>query len=313
VLFFGTNHPALYFWTGGGYLRQDWFASAMIGICLIKKGFPGLGGAALAYSTLLRVFPGGFFVAIAFKLAWTLWKERRLDKVGARIVVGAALATAVLVPISGHIAGGMTSSWKGFFENTAKHAGTPLTNHMGLRTVVTFRPQSRQEVAFDGRSDDPFLRCKTLHRATFKKMLPVFLVMVAGFLLLTLRAATRVDRWWLVACLGFGVIPVATELTCYYFSFLTAAAFAWREREEIPIGLLLTSAVTHVLAFTTYYYDVRYTTESVAVVAFVTWAMWRFSRKAPDEAAAAALPEAEAAAEPATAGRGKPRGKRRAA
>jgi hypothetical protein len=106
---------------------------------------------------------------------------------------------------------------------------------------------------------------------------------------------------------------VATELTCYYFSFLTAAAFAWREREEIPIGLLLTSAVTHVLASTTYYYDVRYTTESVVVVAFVTWAMWRFTRKGQHEALAAALPEAEAAAAPATAGRGKPRGKRRAA
>lgn len=268
AVFFGCNHPALYFWTGGGYLRQDWFAAAMIGLAFLKKGSPALGGAALAYSTLLRVFPGGFFVPIAVKLLYTLWKERRIDKVGARIVVGAALATAVLVPVSSYVAGGF-DAWKGFIENTAKHAGTPLTNHMGLRTVVSFRPSTRQQVMHAPHLDDPFLLFKEAHKKTFKQMLPVFLAIVGAYFFLLWKAASRIDKWWVMAAFGFGVIPIATELTCYYFSFLTAAAFLWGDRDEVPIGLLALSGATHILQFNTYYYDVRYTVESVAVVLFV--------------------------------------------
>ena len=293
VLFFACNHPALYFWTGGGFLREDWFAAAMIGCCCIKKRWPAVGGAFLAYSTLLRVFPGGFFIAIALRLGWRLWKERKLDRVGARIVVGAAIATALLVPVSSHVAGGF-GAWPAFLENTAKHAGTPLTNHMGLKTVLTFRPTTRQEVAFDGRLDDPFLRYKDLHKATFKRMMPVFLVLVGAFLLLLLRASNRIaeqatpedDRWWAIAAISFSAIPVATELTCYYFCFMTTAAFLWKEREEIGVGLLVTSGVTQILNFITYYYDVRYTTESVVVLAFIAWAVWRYARVPVGEALA---------------------------
>jgi len=285
VLFFACNHGSLYFWTGGGFLREDWFAAAMIGCCLIKKRWPALGGAFLAYSTLLRVFPGGFFIAIALRLGWKLWKERKLDRVGTRIVLGAALATAVLVPISSKVAGGF-AAWPAFLENTAKHAGTPLTNHMGLKTVLTFRPTTRQEVAFDGRLDDPFLRYKDMHKATFKRMMPVFLILVGAFMLLLLRATNRIaeaatpedDRWWAIAAISSTAIPVATELTCYYFCFLTAAAFLWREREEIGVGLLVTAGVTQILNFTTYYYDVRYTVESVATLLFIAWAVWRYAR-----------------------------------
>ncbi len=285
VIFFACNHPALYFWTGGGFLREDWFAAAMIGCCCIKKRWPAVGGAFLAYSTLLRVFPGGFFIAIALRLGWRLWKERKLDRVGARIVLGAAIATAVLVPISSKVAGGF-SAWPAFLENTAKHAGTPLTNHMGLKTVLTFRPTTRQEVAFDGKLDDPFLRYKDLHKATFKRMMPVFLVLVGAFMLLLLRATNRIadeatpedDRWWAIASISFSAIPVATELTCYYFCFMTAAAFLWKEREEIGVGLLVTAGVTQILNFWTYFYDVRYTTESVAVLVFIAWAVWRYAR-----------------------------------
>ncbi len=281
LLFFGTNQPALYFWTGGAYLRQDWFAAAMVGLALVKRGYPMLGGAGLAYSTLLRVFPGGFFIAPAMKLAWTLWKERRVDRTGLRIFLGAALATAILVPASSAVSGGF-GAWPAFVANSAKHASTPLTNYMGLSTVVSFRPSNRQEVAVDRGLDDPYLRFKELHNQSFRRSLPIFLALLAGLGWLVLRAARSEAEWWAVAALGFAIIPAATELTCYYYSFLTAAALFSRRRPEIAAALLATAAATHAIAFATHYYDVRYTIESVAVLAFATWAVWRLTpRRAP--------------------------------
>src|SRR5207237_8319873 len=38
ALIWGTNFPARYWWNGGAYLRMDWLATAVIAICLLKRG-----------------------------------------------------------------------------------------------------------------------------------------------------------------------------------------------------------------------------------------------------------------------------------
>jgi hypothetical protein len=68
-------------------------------------------------------------------------------------------------------------------------------------------------------------------------------------------------------------------MTCYYYSFLTAAAFLGEKRDEIPIGLLILSAVTQMVVFATYFYDIRYTLESAVVIAFVVWATWIWAKR----------------------------------
>ncbi len=294
ALFFGTNEPALYFWTGGGYLRQDWFLWAVAGICLLKRGKPALGGASLAVSTLLRVFPVGFFVVIGLRLAWILFRERRIDRTGASIVVGAALATALLLPASSMVAGG-ASAWPEFLKNTKKHAGSPLTNYMGLRTVVGFRWETRQKATYDPRSADPFHNFREARKNTFRGAFgqPLFLVLVAAYLALLCWGVRREMEWWVLAAFGFGVIAVSMELTCYYFSFLTVAAFLWEKRDDIPIGLLLLASFSHVIEFSTYYFDMRYLLESIAVLAFVVWATWTYGRR--PSTVAAVVAEAEAA------------------
>jgi len=280
ALFFGTNEPALYFWTGGAFLRQAWFFWAMIGICLMKRGRHALGGAALAASTLTRIFPLGFFVAIGMRLLWILVKERRLDRAGARIVLGAVVAVAILVPASSYVAGGF-SAWPAFLQNIEKHESTPLTNNMGLRTVVAFRWDTRQKVTFNPNDIDPFREFREARRNALNGVFgrPLFYALVLGFLaLLFARVVRREMDWWVMAAFGFGVIPVSLEMTCYYYSFLTAAAFLMEKRASIAIGLLILSATTQLVEFQTYFYDIRYTAESIVVLAFVVWATWIYGR-----------------------------------
>jgi hypothetical protein len=280
VLFFGTNEPALFYWTGAAYLRQDWFFFAMAGICLLKRGKPALGGASLAVSTLLRVFPLGFFVAIGLRIAWVLLRERRLDPAAARIVAGAALAAAILIPASSVVAGS-ASAWPEFVRNTKKHASSPLTNYMGLRTVVGFRWETRQRFMYNANAADPFHDFREARKRVFAGILgqPLFLLLVAGYLGLLMWGLRREMEWWVLAAFGFGVISIGMELTCYYFSFLTAGALLWEKRPAIPIGLLVLSAVGYEITTQTYYYDVRYVVQSVAVIAYVVWATWLYGRR----------------------------------
>ncbi len=294
MLFFGTNHPALYFWTGGAFLRQDWFLFAVMGICLLKRGRPGLAGASLAVSTLLRVFPGGFFVAIGVRILWVLLRERHLDPTAVRLVAGAGLATLLLLPASSLVAGS-ADAWPQFLQNTRKHAASPLTNYMGLRTIAGFRWETRQKVLYDALHDDPFHSFKEAHRAAFRPglRLAVYAALIVLYLALVLYAVRREMDWWVSAAFGFGVIAFAAELTCYYYSFLTVAAFLVGKREEIPIGLLFYSALSQLISFQTYYYDMRYTFESVAAVAFVVWATWLYARR-PENVPTSALPVASA-------------------
>ena len=63
---FATNFPSRFYWTGGSYLRWDWLFHMTAGVCLIKKGKPIFGGYLVAYSALLRVFPGFMFLGPIF-------------------------------------------------------------------------------------------------------------------------------------------------------------------------------------------------------------------------------------------------------
>jgi hypothetical protein len=58
AIFWGCQLPAEYFWTGGAFMRQDWLFFVVLSACLLRKHHWAWAGAAFAYSTLLRVFPG---------------------------------------------------------------------------------------------------------------------------------------------------------------------------------------------------------------------------------------------------------------
>jgi hypothetical protein len=284
AVFFGCNPLSTYLWTGGAYLRQDWFAAAVIGICLLRKGRAAAGGAGLGYATLLRVFPGGFLLPIAVGLGLGFWKERRLDRTAARVLAAALVAVALLVPISSAAVGGF-KAWPAFVDNLEKQVGTPSANLVGLRTVLSFRPSARAEVLAEDGKDDAFARVREARRAGFRQLLPVYAVLVGGLLYALLRVARLRKEPWVLATLGIAVIPVMTELSCYYLSLLTVGALLHEEAPEVPVALLALAAGIHALQLGVGAEDVRYACASVLVVAFAGWLLW--SRGTPPRPVAA--------------------------
>jgi hypothetical protein len=287
LLVFATNFPHRYYWTGGAFLRWDWLFYLVAAICCLRKGRPMLGGAALAYATLLRVFPAFIFVGPALGLGWAFYKTRKLEPTYTRFFLGAALATALLVPLSFKVSGGV-GAYQRFVQNTIKHKETPLTNYMGLRTVVAWRPSEVGRLLKDERLTDPWEKWKTARLRGARQALPITILAVVGFLVLLGLAARHVEPW-MAAALGVTFIPLGAELTCYYYAFIMGVALLYEKREEVGRWLLILTAFTQFVAWAPLrgmarWLDEQYTLMSAATLLAFGLIVWLFREPATEAA-----------------------------
>ena len=223
ALMLGTYYPARFSWTGGAFLRYDWLFFAVAGLCALRKERPFLAGIALAYAALLRLFPAALLVGPAVVLIEQLWRTRRLPSLRSsalRLSAGAALTVALALPP----ALATTGDWgRGFFENTLKHADTPLTNHMGLPTVLSYRPAATvSSLRQDLDDESVWPRFMEARRQALHPLRPILLVAALLVLVLLWKAARQEP--WRLAVLSSILIAVLLQLTCYYYVFLVAWA-----------------------------------------------------------------------------------------
>lgn len=335
LLAFATFFPSRFYWTGGAYLRWDWLFYTVASVALLKKDRPLLAGFALGYATLLRVFPG--FVGVGPVLAASIMVVRTVrarmkpavaPAEGAdasssppppapvgfmpalreallasalrpylRYFLGAALAVAVLVPVSIVVAGG-SGAYKAFVQNTVKHKETPLTNYMGLRTVTAYRPSEAGRFLRTDKLTDPWKRWKDARLAGYKQARPLHYAIVLGFLVLIGLAVYRFPTPWMAAAFGSMFIAVGVELTCYYYAFIIIPAMLWEKRRDVGWALLALTALSEIVSFGNEiglkwlpgWLDEQYTLISAAtLVAFglVLWWFGPWGDEKPVEATAA--------------------------
>jgi hypothetical protein len=329
---FATNFPSRFYWTGGAFLRWDWLFYFVGGVCLVKKERNVLGGFFLGYSTLLRIFPLFIFSGPLLMIAVQLWGKQspdrpwwkpeplppppdgdaearrpfapvshavkallaRADRRYLSIILGAALAAATLMPLSLAVSNGV-DGYKAFIFNTRKHKETPLTNHMGLRTVVTYSPSEAGRSMQNARDEDPWGQWKRAKVATFKRRVPLYLLFVAGFVAMLFVAIRNNTEPWITLAMGSMLIPVGIELTCYYYSFLFATTFLYSRRKEAGAIMLGVTAATGFIDWAPTKYlpstgplanlrisqwlDEQYMLMSVATLVGFVWIMYEFAMK----------------------------------
>jgi len=134
LVFLGAQFPANGYFTAGAFLRQDWLALAVASVCLVRRGHPAAGGAALAASALLRLFPAFLFAGPAIQAAAHLVRRRRFSRAHLRFFAGAAagavLLTAATLPATG------AADHVRFWTHIRRHGAVTLDNNMGLRVLV---------------------------------------------------------------------------------------------------------------------------------------------------------------------------------
>jgi hypothetical protein len=272
VLALATAFPARFFWTGGAFLRWDWLFLLVAALALARRGRPLAAGAALGGSALLRLFPAilaagpavqvGLAVVAAGATGFTLRADGRSSpplrtlrnrlatpatRDALRFLAGFALAVALLVPASLALDGG-PAAWREFARNTAKHSTTPLTNNMGIATVLTWRPDEiGRKLNVDG-APEPWAKWKTARLAARAETRPAQLALAAGALLLLGLALRREREGWIALALAACLVPFLVEMTCYYYAFLVVPALLVERRRAVGAILLVLSALGQFLS-----------------------------------------------------------------
>ena len=274
MIWWGTNQLSGYLWTGGAFLRADWLALSVVGVCLVRRGRPTLGGMALTYAALLRVFPFLIIVGLGLKAVMGMWRRRtfRLEPAHRAFAMGAAAAAFILLALSfivvGKGVGGGVEAWEGFVANSRKHLSTPLTNNMGLKTVLSFSPSTRSTVIGEYWLDTPWDTWAEARHRVFEQREPLYWLLLAAFIaVLALLVADQED--WVALVLGTALVPVATELTCYYYAVFVLFALLWRKWEWSGAALCALSALTLSIPVIIRGSDDAYTALSVATLLYI--------------------------------------------
>ena len=312
TVFWGCNAPANFYWTGGAFMRQDWIFLLVASICLVRKRYFFLGGAALTWSALLRVFPLIFFAGWGIIIALYVirrfrdWRAGRLDeptvlvqgddkrayrakpkrKTGEnvrgplpggilgllhpdhrRLLAGCIVACGTLIPASIIVTG--PNSYADFVKHTLTvHNNTPLTNHMGLQTILVHDWDGRMRFTRDDNLDDPFQGWKQGRLDRHKKLRWLHLVLIAGLFGWTVWALRRTKLLWIGQALAAPIVMAMTNLTCYYYSmYMLCAALALARWQLGPV-VLLASGASQILLLNYYWVDDKFTAQA--------WLFWIF-------------------------------------
>jgi hypothetical protein len=227
---------------------------------------------------MVRVFPALLFTGLLLRAVTRAVKARRISLSGEerRVLAGAGLAVVLLLPL-GSVVAGDWHAWTAFVENAVKHASTPLTNYMGLKTVLAYDHGSRAELSAPlGLEEDPFALWKAARLRTFAERRYLFWAAAMLFLILLAAAVDRRPAW-IAATLGVGAIAVLGEITGYYYSVFLIYAFVWPRRRLVGVALCALASLSVMIGLTAGWADMRYTGISLAFVLFVLLATTVFA------------------------------------
>ncbi len=305
AVFWGVNAPSNFYWNGGAFLRQDWIFLLSASMCLLRKRMFALGGAALAWSSLIRLFPVILSAGCLVIMAIHFVRHRRFHPDHLRMLGGAILAAGILVPVSsivcaptvqeeGATTPAVVEPWKSFASHIALQNKTPLTNHMGLETILahdwvpslrsftdgTWRdePNGRMRFSRNDNLDDPFDDWKKGRLDRFEALKPVYLVLVAGLMAWTVWALRRTKLLWVGQALSLALCMSLANVACYYFSMFVIASALVRVRPMLAPVLLVGSGASQILLGSYYWADDRYTAQSYLFFALGIILLYAYSR-----------------------------------
>jgi len=272
LVYWGTNQPAGYEWTGGAFLRHDWIAAMLVGLAMLRRVRPIAGGALFGAAALLRAFPAALLAGPLLGALAEALRSRRLapSREVRRLLAGALLSAAVLLAVS--LAGGGASAWPRFAARIVHHSSVPATNTMGLRTLLSYTNEGRFAVLL-AEHPDPGREWKQRRRAAFAGRRALY-ALVAGAYLVLLALAAAGQPLWVAALLGTGLVPFALDGACYYTAFLAAWGLLWLRSEVVGAGLCALAALQWAIAARWPEPDDAFTAASLAMLVFVAAATW---------------------------------------
>jgi hypothetical protein len=299
LIWWGTNYPGRFRWTGGALLRSDWLVLSTVGICLLRRQWWAASGAALTAAALLRVFPGVLLVGWLLSVVGGQYRRRSLSlhPHQLRFIAGSAGAASVLVLLSAVVVGGSlrggTAAWGGFVANSRKHLATPLNNNIGLQTLLSFEPSSRAARLSSYWMDAPWDTWTAARRRVAAERRIIYWLVVGAFILALARAVQHKPEW-LGAVLGLTLMPVALNVTCYYYAVFLIFGLVATHEKRTAVALTALAGMSNIVAALWSFDDDIYAATSALMVIFIICVLiWNTQgAAAPSEAVSVANQDA---------------------
>lgn len=281
AVFWGCQGFSPFFWTGGAFLRQDWFFFTILSVCLARRGRHAAAGASLAVAAALRVFPA--LLAIGWMVMLLDPRTRRRGR-GAmlRTAAGGLAAAAVMLAAGAAVAG--PKAYPAFVRHIRLHQQTPLTNEIGLRPLlaggIDAGPSTgRLRRLRDERLPDPVQRWKEIRAERWQSRRlaawAIALLLAVPFV----AAVRRARRPWAAPGLSALWIVVTLQVTAYYYGFLAVTAPLARLRPRVEVWLLAFAVASQVAAAALWWHDERHLAFSALALAYVVAVNAAFARR----------------------------------
>lgn len=218
LIVFGLNYAGRYYWVGGAFLREDWLACSVIGVCMLKREKYWAAGALFGWATAIRVFPVLFLFGPGILGLRALIRRERL-KWSFQIVGGFALALLFALGV-GSLTGRGPAAWNEFADAIVLHKGTWLTNNVGFDNVVIYDKQTMNRELVNFNLPEPWIHVQAkLARIEEERAVPLY---AGKALLLLLLAAVcwRLKPADAAAVGGMVATFTLVILTNYYWQML---------------------------------------------------------------------------------------------
>jgi hypothetical protein len=227
----GTGFLWRYAWIGDAFLRELWFATAVVGICCLRRRLEFTAGALLATSALIRLFPAIFIAGYGLWALMRALRNRRIDPPALRFASGVAVASVVLIGTSLVVTGQGASAYQEFQRNTRVYRAIVARNMAGVPALL-WRLDGTADLHWKGlprnEGDPPLLSRRAspfVHAAT-----------AGAFLVLFALAVRRAEAWEATAA-AFALIPILAAPPGYYFQFVVLGAALATRRPWIAVWL----------------------------------------------------------------------------
>ncbi len=278
LIFFGTNTLSRFAWTGGAFLRFDWFFLSVAGLWALRRERYGLAGFALVYATLLRVFPGVLLLGLGLQAASELLRHRARAPLAhlKGLALGGGLALLLLLPAAAALSGGV-AAWQAFAANSRKYLATEAGNRLGLATALAYSDDLRQALTFDPQRPDTFEAWSAGQRDTLARRRWLLHGLEAAYLAL-IAWGCRGHKPWVAAVVAAGLLPILFRMANYYYAFLTLCAALAALNPAFGVGLALLTWGSHLATSLWPAYDERAAALSVLAVVFAFWIAARVAR-----------------------------------
>ncbi|MSR63286.1 MAG: hypothetical protein EXS08_12660 [Planctomycetes bacterium] len=258
------------------FMRTDWLFALSASMCCLHQGKNLRGGALLAWSVLLRVFPFAFALGPVCVLGWSVLRradERR--RAALRCAAGFAFTGVLLGGASLAWAGGL-EAWREFGAKIVEHDQRPASDTIGFKKLFTwsigFRQDQGQEL-----------------RANFEERQALWWACQALFVA---GLAWLVRRRSLTEALGlaFALVWCLTSPAYYYYAFLVVpllycAADLARPTRALGLALIFATSLAaralHGGATFGNYFAFKFSCVIGVLALYLVCSAWFEQRRAP--------------------------------